>query len=255
MDVQGPSPRGFCAYAYNEERKTIILHGGRGNKGITYSDLWEWNGKKWIQLENESQFKADHHQLIYLNNKKTLLAFGGWNGNDVMGDTWTWDGEWKKLNISSPPKRASFAMVKDNKKDRVVLYGGLWVNGQYADIWEWSNNKWKSLSGMYDNSSIDHHSMIYNSKSECIIGFGGKDYRYQFQKKTFTIENGKIIVISDEGPSERHSFGFTYNGDKNLVYLYGGKEYVNGEQVALSDFWKWDGEKWKRIEYKNISKN
>lgn len=245
IDVQGPNPRGFCAVAYHEGRKTIILHGGRGNNGLTYSDLWEWNGVYWTQIEDQSSFKADHHQLVYLNEQKSLLAFGGWNGKEVMGDTWLWNGQWEKLKITSPPKRASFSMV--NKKNRIVLYGGLWINGQYADIWEWSDNMWQSLCGPYDNSSIDHHSMIYDSKLDQVIGFGGKNYRYKFQNKTFRIENGLIVLIDVDGPSARHSFGFTYDSQENFGYLYGGKDYIKEEQIALGDFWKWDGKKWIKL--------
>ncbi len=247
-DIKGPSPRGFCAFTFHKERKTIILHGGRGNGGLTHSDLWEWNGKNWKKIEDKSLFKADHHQMVYINNQNSLLAFGGWNGKNVMNDTWIWNNKWEKLKSNSPPKRASFSMVNNKKTNSIVLYGGLWINGQYADIWKWTDNKWQSLSGPYDNSSLDHHSMIYDSKLEKIIGFGGKNYRYKFQNKTFSIENGKVVLIDSEGPSARHSFGFTFDSKKNFGYLYGGKEYIDEEQKALSDFWRWDGKKWNKIE-------
>jgi len=248
MAVNSPSPRGFCAFTFHKERNTIILHGGRGNNRVTYSDLWEWNGENWNQIENNSFYKADHHQIAYINSQNSLLAFGGWNGEGVMGQTWIWNNKWEKLKIKSPPKRASFSMVTDKKTNSIMLYGGLWINGQYADIWNWADNKWESMSGPYDNSSLDHHAMIYDSKLEQVIGFGGKNYRYQFQNKTFVIEKGKIVFIDSESPSARHSFGFTYNDKENFGYLYGGKAYLNEEQIALNDFWKWDGKKWSKIE-------
>ena len=247
MDVEGPSPRGFCAVTYHEKRKTIIVHGGRGNERTTHSDLWEWNGKNWNQIEVNSPFKADHHEMVYIKNQNSILAFGGWNGKEVMGDTWIWNNKWKKLEINSPPKRASFSMVYNKNTNNVILYGGLWINGQYADIWKWTDNKWQNLGEPYDNSSLDHHSMIYDSKSEQVIGFGGKNYRYQFQNKTFIIKNEKVVHIDSEGPSERHSFGFAFDSNENFGYLYGGKEYVSEKQIALSDFWKWDGQKWSKI--------
>lgn len=248
MQVKGPTARGFCAATFHKERNSIILHGGRGNNRTTFSDTWEWNGKQWTQLEAEGKYKADHHQMVYVDYEKQIVAFGGWNGKDVMGDTWVWNGDWQKSNELSPPKRASFGMVYNIKTQEINLFGGLWVNGQYADLWERTNGTWQAIGNPYDNSSLDHHAMIYDEKLQKVIGFGGKDYRRQMQNKTFNINNGLIETLTTEGPVNRHSFGFTYNSKNQLGFLYGGKIYKEDNQLALGDFWKWDGTKWNKIE-------
>jgi len=247
IDVPGPSARGFCAITFHKVRNTILLHGGRGNDGVTYSDLWEWNGTNWYQIEKNSSFKADHHQIVYLEDQNKILAFGGWNGENINGDTWLWFDKWEQLEIPSPPKRGAFSMVYNKKENNVILFGGLWLNGQYADLWKWSDKEWLPMGGPYDNSSLDHHSMIFDTRLQQIIGFGGKNYRYVCQNKTFKIENNKIVVFNTEGPPARHSFGFTFDVSTKYGYLYGGKEYVNNKQLALDDFWRWDGKKWNRI--------
>ena len=248
LEVSGPLPRGFCAVAFHEDRGTIILHGGRGLEGATYSDLWEWNGTDWKQLEPDGDYRADHHQMVYMPGENHLFAFGGWNGKGVLDETWVWSGKWKQLSIPGPPKRASLAMCYNKSTATVSLFGGLWINGQYADIWSWYAGKWHAVGGPYDNSSLDHHSMIYDEKLQKIIGFGGKNYRYQARSETFTMENNKIVTIPVEGPSARHSFGFTYDHQTGVGYLYGGKEYEGREQIAMDDFWKWDGRAWLKIE-------
>lgn len=247
MDVPSPPARGFCAAAYHAERKSIILHGGRGNERQTYSDLWEWDGMTWTMLEEESPVKVDHHQMVYLEDQKALFTFGGWDGKEVMGKTWMWSGTWEKQADPSPPKRSAFSMVYHPADSSVRLYGGLWINGQYADMWAWQDKQWTALSGPYDNSSLDHHAMIYDEKRGQIIGFGGKNYRYVAQHNTFQLTDSTVEVISQLGPSGRHSIGFTYDSQAQLGYLYGGKAYVNGEQEALDDFWKWDGENWEKL--------
>lgn len=247
MDTEGPDARGFCAVSFHEKRKTILLHGGRGNDGVTYSDLWEWNGGQWNQLEVESDFKADHHQMVYLSNENALLAYGGWNGEEVSGDTWLWKNGWKKVGQASPPKRASFGMALDKANQKIQLYGGLWINGQYADIWEWTAGAWLPVSGPYDNSSLDHHALIFDEKRNQVVGFGGKNYRYRMQTATFTIEEGTVIPITNEGPSGRHSIGFTFDNKNSIGYLFGGKEYQDGKQVPLGDLWKWNGKQWEEI--------
>ncbi len=247
IDSPGPPARGFCAATFHKGRNTVILHGGRGNDGVTYSDLWEWNGISWRQLEKNSAYKADHHQMVYVHEQDAILAFGGWNGEDVLGDTWFWNEYWKKADSPSPPKRASFSMVYNDQKNSVLLFGGLWVNGQYADIWEWTNNQWHALSEPYQNSSLDHHAMIYDSQLQQVIGFGGKNYRYILQNATFKIEGDAVKVITMDGPKARHSFGFTYDSGNHQGYLFGGKEYLSDEQIPLDDFWRWDGLKWHNI--------
>ncbi|NIR66648.1 MAG: hypothetical protein GWN00_31020 [Aliifodinibius sp.] len=139
-------------------------------------------------------------------------------------------------------------MAYHKKLVKIILFGGLWIDGQYADLWEWSNGKWHSRGGPYDNSPLDHHNMIYDEKLQQVIMFGGKNYRYRAQKNTLTVKGDRIITLSTDGPSARHSVGLTYHSQHQHGYLYGGKKYKGDNQVALADFWKWNGEMWERIE-------
>ncbi len=247
LAIDGPDPRGFAAATFHQERQTIILHGGRGNGNKTFSDLWEWNGIRWTQIDTSSVYPADHHQMVYLKKEHKLMAYGGWIGSGVTDEMWFWDGQWKKLESIKPPKRAAFGMAHDALLNKTILFGGLWINGQYADLWEFQDNHWKQIGGPYDNSSLDHHNMIYDPIRKVVVGFGGKNYRYALQGKTFTIDNGTITTLPDEGPLARHSFGMTFSDQTGLVYLFGGKVYEGEEQTPLNDFWTWDGERWVQI--------
>ena len=247
MEVIGPSPRGFCAATFHQNRKSVIIHGGRGENGTVFTESWEWDGRKWTNL-GESEYKADHHQMVYLPRDNKLLAFGGWNGSGVNGDTWLWDGTWVKMSIQSPPPRASFGMTYNPDQNSIQLFGGLWINGQYADSWQWKENKWEQLGGHYDNSSLDHHAMVYDEKSQRTIIFGGKNYRYKPRNRTLLITGGSVEELEVDGPSERHSIGLTYDSSNNFIYLYGGKEYQGEQQVALGDMWLFNGNEWRPIE-------
>jgi len=245
----GPAPRGFSAIAYHEKRQTIILHGGRGNERQTYSDTWEWNGVKWTQLNQQSEFSADHHQMVYLPESNQIMSFGGWNGKGVSGDTWLWETKWQKSPEVSPPPRAAYGMTYDTNINRVVLFGGLWVNGQYADLWYRDNKGWKQQGGHYDRSSLDHHAMTYEQKNQQVLLFGGKNYRRIMQKHLVHINNNKFTDLTDSGPKARHSFGIAYNYHNHKIYIYGGKIYQGEEQLPLADFWQWDGRKWESTKY------
>jgi hypothetical protein len=242
--IPSPPHRGFAAATFHADQGTVLLHGGRSNERTTNSDTWEWDGTNWKELEAKSPHQCDHHQIVYLEHEKKVMAFGGWTGEDVSGDTWAWDGAWQQITAEGPRKRAAFGMTYDSSQERVVLFGGLWIDGQYADLWQWKNQAWEQLGGPYDNSSLDHHAMTYDAKYQQIVVFGGKNYRYVLSSKTRAIEKNTITQLSSEGPSPRHSIGLTYDTKRNKVLLYGGKEYQGDEQLALSDLWIWNGVAW-----------
>ena len=85
--------------------------------------------------------------------------------------------------------------------------------------------------------------------------FGRYSDNFFLQNKTFKIENEKVVLINTESPTPRHSFGFTFNTRENCGYLYGGKEYINGQQIPLDDFWRWDGQRWNKIPLTKVKKH
>jgi formylglycine-generating enzyme required for sulfatase activity len=245
-EVPGPPARGFPAVAFHEARGTVILHGGRAEGRRPHRDTWEWNGSAWRLLENEGAYQADHHGMVYLPKTSELLAFGGWDGSGVSGETWLFDGVWRRLELEGPPPRSAFGLAYDLDRDVAVLSGGLWIEGQYADVWEWSGDAWRAASGPYDNSSLDHHSLIWDPERRQLIGFGGKNYRYRAQQSTLTIRAGRLETLATEGPEPRHSTPLAWDGNRGQLLLYGGKKYLDGEQVPLGDLWLWDGSAWSR---------
>ena len=182
--------------------------------------------------------------MVYVPEEGRILAFGGWTGSRVAGDTWVWQNGWQHLQIDGPSKRSAFGMAYRHDRQEVVLFGGLWISGQYADLWSWKAGKWSARSGPYDHSSLDHHQLIFHEGAGQLLIFGGKNYRYQMQQSTLLVEQDSIGVLTREGPAPRHSIGITYHQTERLVYIYGGKEYRDGEQIALSDLWYWDGKQW-----------
>lgn len=248
--VDSPPARGFAAAVYNPERKSIMIHGGRGNNGATLSDLWEWDGTQWREVDQQSPFQSDHHAMVYLPDEKGVFLYGGWTGEKVTGETWFWDGKWKKLadGENSPPPRSAFGMTYHDEYGRVELYGGLWINGQYADSWAWENESWRQLSGPYDNSSLDHHVMFYDSSLRQPVIFGGKDYRYTMRHETLVMNSSGIVkTLIRENPSARHSVAIAYDKKRARGLLYGGKIYFQDEQKPLNDMWAWEAGVWREI--------
>ncbi len=245
--VPGPPARGFAAATFHPARGTVILHGGRGQDSQTYGDTWEWTGSAWRQIEEEGPYQADHHQMVYSAHDSLILAFGGWNGQGVTDETWYWDERWNQVRVQGPPGRAAFAMAYDTHREKVILFGGLWIDGQYADLWEWHDRSWHRQGGPYDNSSLDHHAMTYDFRNQQLIIFGGKNYRYVPLNKTRAVTGNTVQLLSNDGPTPRHSLGLTYDSRRGQVILYGGKAYQAELQIPLRDLWSWDGNGWMHL--------
>lgn len=251
LEGGAPPARGFAAAAYNAETETIVMHGGRGNDGVTYSDLWEWNGEHWRLIDASSPLKSDHHQMAYLPSRKGVLIFGGWTGDGVTDASWLWDGAWEELaeNSDRPPPRSAFGMTYNEQKERVELFGGLWINGQYADAWAWRKDSWFPLSGPHENSSLDHHTMFFDPALGKSVIFGGKDYRYRMRGETRALaDEGGVELLTGDGPSARHSTAIAVDGVSNRAILFGGKEYQDEEQKPLGDMWVWQAGAWRRVD-------
>ena len=249
----GPDARGFPATAFDDSTGALVLHGGRGTENETLSDTWQWDGARWTELESESPFAADHHEMAYFAAGERMVAFGGWNGDrgDVVGNTWIREnGAWSRDPRPGPPPRSAFGMTYDSKRDRIVLAGGNWIEGQYADVWDWGVHGWTARTGPYDNSSVDHHAMIYDPSGDRVLVFGGKNYRYRPQDRIAEVhrETGRLITLeASDRPRARHSVGLAWDTKRNRLLLYGGKYYQGDQQLPLGDLWSWDGEHWRKL--------
>lgn len=250
-EVPGPSARGFAAAAYDPGRQAIVIHGGRAADNETQRDTWQWDGDGWSDLDAGADFAADHHEMVFDTVNARLIAFGGWNSEsqNVQGETWQLQGEsWVRLQVGeeSPSPRAAFGMTWNSARETVVLYGGLWVEGQYADLWEFADGHWRSLGGPHERSSLDHHDMFFHAVDGRVMLFGGKNYRRVMQQRTLALHGDQWEVLAESGPSPRHSYGVTYDSRRGRVLLFGGKRYEGQEQFPLGDLWQFD-ETWRLI--------
>ena len=245
-DVEAPPGRGMAAAAFHPTRGTVVLHGGRAGGRDSHSDTWEWNGSAWAVIEDGGPVAVDHHAMVYVPASDELLLFGGWNGTDVSGETWLFDGAWRRHEGSGPPPRSAFGMTYDAGRDAVVLCGGLWIEGQYADVWEWTQEGWRAVSGRTTTPPSTTTRSSGDPARAQVVGFGGKNYRYQPLDRVFTIEEGRTVELATGGPDGRHTSPLAWDGSR--VILYGGKRYEGRELVPIGDLWAWDGTGWDRLD-------
>jgi hypothetical protein len=128
--------------------KTYVF-GGQDSKAQILNDLWEWDGKAWLNVGGDVQppARADT-AMAYDPSRKSLILLGGILLDDsVLGDTWEWNSatrQWTQLSpASSPGTLFRHGMVTEMGRAKALIYGG------QADIqapaspfvWEWDGEK------------------------------------------------------------------------------------------------------------------
>jgi hypothetical protein len=135
-------------------------------------------------------------------------------------------------------------MAYDADKRTIVLYGGLWLGGLYADIWEWDGKTWTALAAPYANPTLDHHVTAYDVKRQQYLIFGGKNYRFTAMRRTSILQNGQIKEIASDGPAPRYNTAMVYDSKRGQMVLFGGRIRDGEDFIAYGDTWTWDGAKW-----------
>ena len=76
------------------------------------------------------------------------LLFSGRYGNELLKDTWSWDGQsWRQLAEDGPLKRGVYALVYDRAEHQALFYGsGIRAEGRWildAETWIWRDRSWQ----------------------------------------------------------------------------------------------------------------
>ena len=88
--------------------------------------------------------------MVYDAATGSVILFGGDDGQDAFGDTWSWDGSgWSLLHPAvSPPARTQALIAYDPSSRRLVLTGGYAMSAgdqadsEDSDTWTWDGSTW-----------------------------------------------------------------------------------------------------------------
>lgn len=141
-----PPARSGHALVYDSTRQVIVLFGGTDGTNLL-ADTWEYDGTNWAP-KFPAAFPAPraYHAMAYDPARQRVVLFGGSNAALAVtyGSTWVYDGTiWVNTSPAvSPPPRSDAALVFDDLRDVLVLFGGSsWF--QNDDTWEWNGTAWQ----------------------------------------------------------------------------------------------------------------
>lgn len=183
------------------------------------------------------------HAMAYAGSGNLTLLFGGWNGVELKGDSWVWDGStWMQLSppTQNPSPRKNHAMVYDWQRDVTLLFGGT-NGGALDDTWVWDGPVWTDVSPITASpSGRAYHAMAQDSTRGVIVLFGGFDTVDTYFGDTWEWNGTDWTLVANDGPSPRARHAMAYDQRRNITVLFGGGDSTGN----LSDTWEWDGNTW-----------
>ena len=244
-----PSPRFYVQAAYDTRRQRTWLYGGRDSSGIR-GDLWHWDGHRWVDHGEQLPAARACHALAYDSRRDRLVLFGGGGTDDDLydADLWEWDGRsWaRQTPAAGPSPRGCMAMVFDERRGVVVLYGGSRNGGQpdSGETWEWDGRTWRLAAGE-GPAGRSFHAMAYDSKRHRTLHFGGRDGTSELS----AWDGRSWMTLATDGPPRRdhHTVAYDEARDRFIVFGGGGYDSSGGSSGLSREHWEFDGSRWHRI--------
>ncbi len=89
--VSGPSARYGHAMAYDSINGVTVLFGGQTEiqfgQGVL-GDTWTFDGTAWTELAIAGPSPRSFVKMVYDSARNRIVLFGGWNGTQMVDDTW-----------------------------------------------------------------------------------------------------------------------------------------------------------------------
>lgn len=186
-----PPGRAWYSMAYDAESDRVIIFGGFW-EGTINADTWvyDYNDNNWTQM-----FPIIHpsqrfgQSMVYDAESDQIILFGGIDqvGTNSMperesSETWAYDyneNTWRNMTPATRPTARSSNqnnLVYDMKADRVILFGGETIEGNYFDdtwTYDYETDNWENMKCNIYPSERSRFNMAYDMDSNQTILFGG----------------------------------------------------------------------------------
>jgi hypothetical protein len=167
-----------------------------------------------------------------------VVLFGGFFGQNALGDTWTWDGvNWTQQHpTTSPPARSYASMAYDANNHQLVLFGG----STTADTWTWDGSNWTQLSPATSPPARDNASFAYDGAK--LLLFGGSSGTGVVNDTWSWTGTTWTQLSPSTSPPARDGASMAFDGAHQKLVLFGGQ--TNATPNELGDTWTWSGTTW-----------
>lgn len=136
---------------------------------------------------DHSPGKLVYSAVAYDTKRQRAVLFGGvsqWRSNGTVYEisTWEWNGkDWHEMTpLISPPGRIQHAMVYDEARGEIILFGGENEHGIFHDIWAWNGENWRQLCPECNPPKRSSPKLFYSPEREEVLLYGGFDEKEIF---------------------------------------------------------------------------
>jgi hypothetical protein len=184
--------------------------------------------------------------VAYDSYRQRAVLFGGfsiWDGNDWVYDnsTWEWDGQdWQKIETPiAPAGRVRHAMVYDEVRGKVLLYGGQNRSGILADLWEWDGSTWHRLCPVCNPAARFSHQMVFDTARQQVLMYGGADGKKLFPEGwTWDGKGWTYLSFESSAPALYNAF-LVYDPQREQAMSFLGTEW--------GGTWVWEDLTWRKL--------
>lgn len=248
------------AVIYDPVGQRMILHGGED--GLTTNKLWalDLQTQHWRNMTDSTAPAREDHSAIYDSFGKRMVIFGGQQNDGQFihtnfNDLWAFNldpaspyfEQWQSLESQEglPPGRSDHVAIYDEKKNRLLIYGG-WDNDQklpFDDTWAFSfpaisykPGKWRQIKTRRSYPPARRHATgVYDNTHNWFIIFGGFGREgYLNDVWAFDLEYDVWLNLTP-GPQPRIDHQAIFDPRSQRLLLYGGDARLGDK---FHDLWE-----------------
>ncbi len=223
-----PSGRVAHGMAYDEERKVMVLFGGRNQNG-NLNDTWEWDGQQWHETCPDCNPPArDGHKMYYDPQRKKVVIYGGYGGGQTFySDAWAWDGKkWEYISQENNPVFSNSALAYDPTAKRVVTF----LSGHPSGTWIWAGSQWEKLYLTPEPPLRGATTMVYDPNKEWLLLFGGLQDQTVYGDTWIFNKDSWQAIESPQQLANRWGHSMFFDDIRGHIVVFGGfdgKNYRN----------------------------
>jgi N-acetylneuraminic acid mutarotase len=221
-------------------------------------ETWSYDlaANNWTRMQTASELRKSVVQLAYDVESDRVILFGAmpygddWRTSN-MSETWAYDYNtetWMKMT-DGPVKHLGACIAYDTQSDRVILFGGYNVGGNYTydDTWayDFNSDTWTEMKPSTSPPGRNYQAMAYDDKADRVLVWGSSDvdgpphlslWAYDFNTNTWQerlasepLPSGREypVMVYDAESDRSIMFGGTSGGSETWAYDYNTNAWTN----------------------------
>ena len=152
------------------------------------------------------------------------------------------DAVWERASVSGPRMKVEFAMVFDAAHERIVAFGGRDKNFDGVDetwVYDCKTHTWANAHPASSPPYRSSLAMTYDPVRKKVLMFGGDNFERAFND-LWEYDSGLNTwteLSPSNPPDARQMHGMTYDANRNVVLMFGGRRTGGGAQ--FKDTWEY----------------